>query len=174
MVKLYAGAFFPGIMLAALYIGYVIVLAKLKPSVAPPLSAAERHVDLPGFAENISTSISNNVLPGLIGALKGRRNADVSTRTLLQQLGIALLPALAFAIAMGISYRLVTSPEAAPVEIMEMGVGATDLDSESTSLNDGFGEPPAEGGLSEPPTEAAPAAKADAAEAPAALSLIHI
>ncbi len=168
VVKLYAGAFFPGIMLAALYIGYVIVLAKLKPSVAPPLSAAERHVDLPGFAENISTSISNNVLPGLIGALKGRRNADVSTRTLLQQLGIALLPALAFAIAMGISYRLVTIPEAAPVEIMEMGTGATDLDSESPSLNDGFGEPPAEGGLSEPPTEAAPAAKADAAEAPSA------
>ncbi|MFC7288642.1 TRAP transporter large permease subunit [Herminiimonas glaciei] len=168
VVKLYAGAFFPGIMLAGLYIGYVIVLAKLKPSVAPPLSAAERHVDLPGFAEKISTTISNNVLPGLLGALKGRRNADVPTRTLLQQLGIALLPALAFALAMGLTYRMVTSPEAAPVEIMEMGVGAEDLGGESTSLNDGFGEPPAEGGLSEPPSEAAPMAQSGGGEPKAA------
>jgi TRAP-type mannitol/chloroaromatic compound transport system permease large subunit len=36
VVQLYAGAFFPGIMLAGLYIIYVIVLAKLKPSLAPP------------------------------------------------------------------------------------------------------------------------------------------
>ena len=38
VVQLYAGAFFPGIMLASLYIGYVIIVAKLKPSLAPPLS----------------------------------------------------------------------------------------------------------------------------------------
>ncbi|MBZ4211972.1 MAG: TRAP transporter large permease subunit, partial [Rhodoferax sp.] len=31
VVQLYAGAFFPGIMLASLYVGYVIILAKLKP-----------------------------------------------------------------------------------------------------------------------------------------------
>ncbi|MDO8298075.1 TRAP transporter large permease subunit, partial [Lacisediminimonas sp.] len=37
VVQLYAGAFFPGIMLASLYIGYVIVMAKLKPHWAPPL-----------------------------------------------------------------------------------------------------------------------------------------
>ena len=42
VVKLYAGALFPGIMLAALYVGYVLILAKLKPSVAPPLSAEDR------------------------------------------------------------------------------------------------------------------------------------
>ena len=38
VVKLYAGAFFPGIMLAALYVGYVIIVAKWKPHLAPPLS----------------------------------------------------------------------------------------------------------------------------------------
>ena len=38
VVQLYAGAFFPGLMLAGLYIVYVIILAKLKPSLAPPLS----------------------------------------------------------------------------------------------------------------------------------------
>ena len=37
VVKLYAGAFFPGIMLAALYVGYVIIVAKWKPHLAPPL-----------------------------------------------------------------------------------------------------------------------------------------
>jgi TRAP-type mannitol/chloroaromatic compound transport system permease large subunit len=31
VVQLYAGAFFPGLMLAGLYIVYVIMLAKLKP-----------------------------------------------------------------------------------------------------------------------------------------------
>ena len=39
VVKLYAGAFFPGIMLAGLYVGYVIVLAKLQ---AAPRAAAVR------------------------------------------------------------------------------------------------------------------------------------
>jgi hypothetical protein len=47
VVQLYAGAFFPGIMLASLYIGYVIIVAKLKPHLAPPLPMEERHIDLP-------------------------------------------------------------------------------------------------------------------------------
>jgi len=47
VVQLYAGAFFPGLMLASLYILYVIVLAWFKPSMAPPLTAAEREVRLP-------------------------------------------------------------------------------------------------------------------------------
>lgn len=164
VVKLYAGAFFPGIMLATLYIGYVIIVAKLKPSMAPPLSAAERHVDLPAFAENISTSISNKVVPGLLGALKGKRAADVSSRTLLSQLGIALLPALAFALAMGLSYRLVTAPEAAQTELVEMGLGAQDMSSPETSLDGGFGEPPSEGALAEPPQEATPTAPSTTTE----------
>ena len=42
VVKLYAGAFGPGFMLASLYIGYVIVLAKLRPDLMPPLPASER------------------------------------------------------------------------------------------------------------------------------------
>lgn len=38
VVQLYAGAFFPGIMLAGLYVLYVMVVAKLRPDMAPPLS----------------------------------------------------------------------------------------------------------------------------------------
>ncbi len=37
VVRLYAGAFFPGMMLAALYVGYVIARAVINPKVAPRL-----------------------------------------------------------------------------------------------------------------------------------------
>ena len=97
VVKLYAGAFFPGIMLASLYVVYVVIVAKLKPHMAPPMSAEERHVPLPPFAEVVSNSISHKVLPGLIGAIKGKRNVAVPMRDLIKHLGIALLPALAVA-----------------------------------------------------------------------------
>ena len=163
VVKLYAGAFFPGIMLAVLYIGYVIVLAKLKPSMAPPLSAADRHVDLPQFAATLSSTISNKALPALLGALKGKRNTDIPTRTILQQLGIALLPALAFALAMGIGYKMVTVPEPAQTELIEMGTGAQDL---STHFEDSLSEPA--GSFSEPPSEES--LNEPAAEAPVAAS----
>ncbi|MFV0367039.1 MAG: TRAP transporter large permease subunit [Hyphomicrobiaceae bacterium] len=43
VVKLYAGAFFPGFMLASLYMLYVIVRASLNPSLAPP----PREEDIP-------------------------------------------------------------------------------------------------------------------------------
>jgi tripartite ATP-independent transporter DctM subunit len=54
VVQLYAGAFFPGLMLAGLYIVYVILLAKLKPALMPPLSAEARFVPLPPLAERLS------------------------------------------------------------------------------------------------------------------------
>ena len=82
VVQLYAGAFFPGIMLAALYVGYIIVLAKLKPALMPPLSQEERRVALPSFAERLSHS-GDRALTALMRGLKGRRNADVPTRTLV-------------------------------------------------------------------------------------------
>ncbi|MEY3951086.1 MAG: hypothetical protein RJB21_845, partial [Pseudomonadota bacterium] len=46
VVKLYAGAFFPGLMLASLYIGYVIIVAKIKPELAPPMPEEDRRVPL--------------------------------------------------------------------------------------------------------------------------------
>ena len=55
VVQLYAGAFFPGIMLATLYVGYVIVLAKLKPHLMPPLPESERIVPLPPLSQALSS-----------------------------------------------------------------------------------------------------------------------
>ena len=69
VVKLYAGAFFPGIMLATLYVIYVVVIAKIKPSMAPPMSAEDRIVPLPPFAQVVSTTVSNKVLPSAGAAL---------------------------------------------------------------------------------------------------------
>ena len=44
VVKLYAGAFFPGIMLAGLYMLYTIIMALLNPKLAPRLPLEERNV----------------------------------------------------------------------------------------------------------------------------------
>ena len=110
VVQLYAGAFFPGIMLAGLYVVYVIVLAKIKPHLMPPLSAAERFVPLPALTQAISQSISNTALPALLRALKGGRNLDVPTGYILRQLGITLLPALLFAAGRGLSWHVNTAP----------------------------------------------------------------
>jgi TRAP-type mannitol/chloroaromatic compound transport system permease large subunit len=156
VVQLYAGAFFPGIMLASLYVGYVIILAKLKPSLAPPLSEAERHVPLPAFAEVVSSTISDKVLPGLIGAIKGKRNAQVPMKALLNHLFIALLPALTVAAIMGAVYTSVTAPiERAPEGVVEMGSGAITVAEDEQPQAGGLQEPQAEGGLQEPAAEGA-------------------
>ncbi|MBC7685110.1 MAG: TRAP transporter large permease subunit [Bdellovibrionales bacterium] len=166
VVKLYAGAFFPGIMLAALYVGYVLIIAKLKPSMAPPLSAAERRVALPAFTDAIPDAYDKRALPGLMGALAGKRSAGAPGRTLAGNLFVSLLPLLAFALVMGLSYKLVTAPAAAPTEMVEMGA-ANDFDAPAAEAG-GLAEPPLDdGGLAEPP--ATPVAGA-LAEAPAEAS----
>jgi TRAP-type mannitol/chloroaromatic compound transport system permease large subunit len=166
VVKLYAGAFFPGIMLATLYVIYVVVIAKIKPSMAPPMSAEDRIVPLPAFAQVVSKDISNNVLPGLIGALKGKRNAAVPMRDLLNHLVIALLPLLAVAAIMGTIYFKVTAP--LPVETVEgvVAMGGELSDSAEAAEEEnvsGLSEPETDG-LQTPPA-AIEEAKADAAPA---------
>ena len=170
VVQLYAGAFFPGIMLASLYVGYVIVVAKLKPSLAPPLSEEDRKVALPAFAQEISKTISNNVLPGLIGAIKGQRNAAVPMRTLVMHLFIVLLPAITVASIMGVVYMSVTAPiERPPEGVVEMGGGILNAAEEEKPQAGGLQEPEAEGGLQEPPAEAAKAQAAKPVEAASAV-----
>ena len=168
VVQLYAGAFFPGLMLAGLYIVYVILIAKLKPAMAPPLTAEQRTVPLPAPLVTLGLTTARNALGGLVGALKGPKNRDVPAGYLLGQLGIALLPALVFALAVGWSYRSATAPlpVAEVVEgLQEMGTGG----GSSSESGGGLAEPPGSsdnapsaGGLSEPP------GATDAASGPAA------
>ena len=154
VVQLYAGAFFPGIMLAALYVGYVLIIAKLKPGMAPPLPASERVVALPAYTQAIPDAYGKSAVPGLLRAIKGQRAANVPSRTLLSNLFVALLPALAFAAVMGLSYRIVTAPDAPQTELVEMGA-QQEFDSASSVEEGGLQEPPAEGELAEPPVEGA-------------------
>jgi tripartite ATP-independent transporter DctM subunit len=55
-VKLYAGAFFPGLMLAGLYMLYVIVLCWWKPELAPKLPKEERNVPWAKVGYELATS----------------------------------------------------------------------------------------------------------------------
>lgn len=175
VVQLYAGAFFPGIMLAGLYIVYVIIVAKLKPELAPPLSEQARFVPLPPLTQQISDAVSNRALPALIKALKGSRNVNVPAGYILKELFITLLPALLFAFVAFMSWRVAT----APLEVdgmpagMDSSGGMMSLESPSGSAG-GLAEPPsAGGGLAEPPSSGGglaepPAARSGLAEPPGA------
>ena len=55
-VKLYAGAFFPGLMLAGLYMLYVIILCWWKPELAPKLPKEERNVPIGIIIKELFTS----------------------------------------------------------------------------------------------------------------------
>ncbi|MCU0604389.1 MAG: TRAP transporter large permease subunit [Desulfobacterales bacterium] len=171
VVQLYAGAFFPGIMLATLYVLWITVNAKLRPGIAPPLSDEDQRVDLPRFAEIISRT-RRNVMAGLIAALKGKRNAEVPLRTLVNHLVIALLPALAAALLMGSIYLALTAPDyVVPSELQEMGFAAQEEKAE------GLEEPEEEaGGLQEPPVEGeqeAPPAAGAVSETPKASTAVE-
>lgn len=180
VVQLYAGAFFPGIMLAGLYILYVIIMAKVKPDWAPPLTAAQRFVPLPPPLMAIGAQGDGWAVSNLIKALKGQRNQNVSTQYLLGQLGIALLPAILFAAVAITSYQSATTvvPVETYEELQPMGAGASvDENDYQGSLADppaqesGLAEPPSEeGGLAEPPSDDAvavpPGADADAVAEP--------
>ena len=177
VVQLYAGAFFPGIMLAGLYIVYVIIMAKLRPDWAPPLTAEQRAVPLPAGLKAIGATSDGWALGSLINALKGQRNQRVSSRYLLGQLGIALLPAILFAVVAVASYQSATRVvvEESYTELQAMGAGSNEDTSSSGGLAEpegsGLAEPPSADAVAEPPG-AEPAAKQAAegavAEPPAA------
>jgi TRAP-type mannitol/chloroaromatic compound transport system permease large subunit len=122
VVQLYAGAFLPGFMLAALYVGYVIVLAKWKPQLMPPLAEAERRVPLPPFAQTLSQQ-GANPLTVLGRTLAGSGGAGVAKRTAAAQLVVILVPALAIVALLAVTYRSATAPvvEASVAGLVEAG-----------------------------------------------------
>ena len=142
VVQLYAGAFFPGVMLASLYVGYVIVLAKLKPNLMPPLSAAERVVPLPALSGELAKR-GRNAFAGLAGALGG-----VSGHTkgrILGQFFVSLLPALAIASVLTLMYAGATAPveKASTAGLVEAG-GDVAANFEEAGADSGLAEPPAD------------------------------
>ena len=171
VVQLYAGAFFPGLMLACLYVLYVIVLAWPSRSWRRRCRQAERVVPLPPLSQRLADSPAAHALVGL---LKGRRNADVPFSHVLKQLGIVAMPGVIFLLLAVFSYKAVTTVEVqARYDIEEIGA----VRSAAPSAG-GLQEPPSEGGLQEPPREdslqeppggeQAPASAAPLAEPPEA------
>ena len=151
VVQLYAGAFFPGFMLAALYLAYVIILAKLKPSLMPPLPESERAVPLPPLAQSLA-SHGRNAMTGLTRALGGA--AGAGRGTVVSQFIISLLPALVIVALLAFMLQMATAPviEASTAGLVEAGGAiAADVKEESTGL---IGQPAESGtGLAEPPAE---------------------
>ena len=169
VVKLYAGAFFPGLMLAGLYIVYVIVLAKIKPKLMPPLPESERHVPLHAVAERVQERFGDRALPALLRAIKGRSNLAVPMSDLLRQLFVTLLPALVVALMIGLSWRAATAPvEQIDTSGLQQFGEALDappaaVDSDLAEPSDSAGESALADGLAEPPADEAEG-KADAME----------
>ncbi|MFN4329921.1 MAG: TRAP transporter large permease subunit [Limnobacter sp.] len=157
VVQLYAGAFFPGLMLAGLYILYVIVRAKLNPASAPPLSEEDRKVHLSTDLANIKAqSSTQRAVIALLSALKGN-GASVSKGGAAKQLFIALLPALVAAFMFGLVYTKLTAPvstvdEADGLVSFESGPSSYDTSNES-GPSDLQAVPGEEGGLQEPPQD---------------------
>src|SRR5213594_4995077 len=171
VVQLYAGAFLPGFMLAGLYIGYVIVLAKWNPRLMPPLPQSERRVELPSFAQALAP-LGSNALTGLWRALTA--GGSIAKRTALGQLMVTLIPLLFIAALLGVTYRMATAPEveASTAGLIEAGglIAAPEPEREASSGLIGMQEPE-ESGIKESPAEsskapAAPQAGAAAAKAP--------
>ena len=174
VVKLYAGAVFPGVLLAGMYIAYILIVTKLRPQLAPPLPAEERVLPLSKATEHIERTFGTKAVPSLFKAVRTRGDANAPSSHAARQLTLALLPALVFVLFIGYSYMLVTKPEPLPsATLMEMGFDSFDDDlyggglAEPGGLSEpGLAEP---GGLAEPPgaagdTAAAPAMTEAASE----------
>ncbi|MEQ1775614.1 MAG: TRAP transporter large permease subunit [Burkholderiales bacterium] len=172
VVQLYAGAFFPGIMLAALYVGYIIVLAKLKPALMPPLTESEQRVPLPPHSQVLAQQ-KIHVLAALWRALAGHASPGVPKRTVLGLLVMSLLPVITIVALLGVTYRSATAPgvEASTAGLVQAGGAVGAYVKEDTA--GGLQEPEPEKGQEKPadglqPPPGAEAEKPEATPAPPA------
>jgi len=159
VVQLYAGAFLPGMMLAGLYIGYVIALAKWKPALMPPLSESDQRVPLPPLARTLAQQ-GSHALTGLWRALTGPGGTGVSTRAVAGQLVVSLLPALAIIVLLGVTFRSATAPEveASVAGLIQAGgdvaAAATSQEQETGLIGQPAAEEEKQEGAQEPSAEA--------------------
>jgi TRAP-type mannitol/chloroaromatic compound transport system permease large subunit len=167
VVQLYAGAFLPGFMLTGLYIGYVMIRAKLNPALAPPPPPEETRIDRPEWSVHLSPDKQRRALLGLAGGLFTGGN-PVPRKTIAAQLGVALLPALFVAASGAIVYRVVTTEDVVdPGGLQEMGASAS-AEEEASVDDGGVQEPPAEGAAEKAPAAAPKPADLEEASKPAA------
>ncbi len=100
VVKLYAGAFFPGLMLASLYILFTMIMALLNPRLAPKLPLEERNVPIMTVLWSLLTSFAP--LFALIAAALGSIVFGLATPSEAAAMGS--LGALILAVMYGADY----------------------------------------------------------------------
>jgi TRAP-type mannitol/chloroaromatic compound transport system permease large subunit len=161
VVQLYAGAFFPGIMLASLYVLYIIIRAKLNPKCAPPLSEEDRKVPLSPVLDSLKRTYgSSRAVSALVNGMKGRREGHLTSGQVANQFFVAMLPALFAAFILGLVYSSVTAPPPKAYDTTGLVSFGSNYESSSTSNYDfGFDEP-----AGAETTEAAPALEEPVAE----------
>ncbi|CAB3890169.1 TRAP transporter large permease [Achromobacter anxifer] len=148
VVQLYAGALFPGIMLAVLYMVYVIIVAKLRPDMAPPLPKEERGVPLSAESAALAAGGYTRALSGMVASLfKGRRNQDVPFGFLMRNMALALAPLAVTVLLVAVVYQATTRPAVVYDIPAELQLGS------SGGFDSGLSEPPGDG-LAEPPSDA--------------------
>jgi len=156
VVQLYAGAFLPGIMLAGLYIGYVVLLATFRPDLMPPLPRASAVWRSRPWRNDSRSAAATRW--SVFGARWSAAPTLGPATAVLGQLVVTLLPALAIVAVIGTVYQLATSPkiEASTAGLVQAGGEfAADVKEESTGLI-GAAEPEeAPADASQPATEAA-------------------
>jgi TRAP-type mannitol/chloroaromatic compound transport system permease large subunit len=188
VVQLYAGAFFPGIMLAGLYVAYVVILVKIKPSFAPPLPEEERRVPLSPVGAALAPAGSRNAVASLARSLLGPAPSGVRRKAVAGQFLVTLLPTIVVALMLSWMWNSATAPTVV-YDTAGLSLGSSEAPADtglaeppsagaglSEPPSTGLSEPPSGGGLAEPPKEDAalaepPAAKpvpAKKAEAPKA------
>ncbi len=173
VVQLYAGAFFPGIMLAGLYVLYVILLAKLKPKLMPPLPESERRVPLPPDVERVRERFGNRALPALLRAARAPAAVvGVSSGRLARELLVTALPALVVAAVIGLAWTSATAPKVA-VDVSGLEELGAEVGGAGSQFEGGLAEPEetdgqageaANGALAEPPAEPGAALESSGAQ----------
>jgi len=170
VVKLYAGAFLPGLMLATLYIGYVILVGWWKPHLAPRLSEEDQRIPAPPWAEAAVATYGRGLLGSIWAALLAPRRflaartaagVPPERREVAVKALVSAAPALAVLgmVVVILAYYDARSRVDAPLDgaaPMEMGLAyGTDAGTQSSAT--GLAEPPGEAqepsatGLAEPP-----------------------
>lgn len=164
VVQLYAGAFFPGLMLAGLYVGYVIVLAKLRPDLMPPLTPEERAVPMPSSIQRLSQRGRHALIALFRPAPTGE---GVLRRTIFAQVLFTLLPAIVIAASLVMIHRVATKPAS---EVDTSGLEINTLGAASGDAGTGLAAPPDNGTGLVAPTDTATglASPSESATGPAA------
>lgn len=178
VVQLYAGAFFPGLMLTGMYIAYIMIRAKINPKCAPPLSEEDRKVPLSPVLDSLKRTYgSSRAVSALVNGLKGRREGHLSGGQVANQLFVAMLPAIFAAFILGLVYSSLTAPKEAEFDtssLVSFGAGYDSGTSNSYSFD--LAEPEVEGstGLAEPAgADTAESAAAPALEEPATEKVVE-